>query len=144
MIISIHGSFWYLCCQQLQTPDLETGRCSTIINVSHRQTHELYTLSIHHPELLEEVKEFIRWNHDLLLGTDTSKLTSPRHALLITCKVDRKALCVAFAAIGLLSVGGGLAAGLVLRRMDLGIAISSLFAAILSVIEVLLVWFQAS
>jgi hypothetical protein len=89
----LHGSFWYLRCQQLQTPDLETGRCSTIINVSHNQTHELYTLSIHHPELLEEVKEFIRWNHDLLLDTNTSKLTSPRHALLITCKVDRKALC---------------------------------------------------
>jgi hypothetical protein len=32
----------------------------------------------------------------------------------------------------------------VLHRMDLGIAISSLFAAILSIIEVLLVWFQAS
>jgi hypothetical protein len=128
----------------LQTPDLETGRRSAIINVSHRQTHELFTLAIHHPELLEEVWEFIRWNHDLLLDNDTSKLTSPRRALLITCKVDRKALCVAFAAIGMLSVGGGLAAGLVLGRMDLGIAISSLFAAILSIIEVLLVWFQAS
>jgi hypothetical protein len=128
----------------LQTPDLETGGCSAIINVSHRQTHELFTLAIHHPELLEEVREFVRWNHDLLLDNDTSKPTSSRRALLITFKVDRKALCVAFAAIGLLSGGGGLAAGLVLRRMDLGIAISSLFAAILSIIEVLLVWFQAS
>jgi hypothetical protein len=128
----------------LQTPDLEAGRCSAIINVSHRQTHELYTLSLHHPELLDEVKEFVRWNHNLLLDNDTSNLTLPRHALLITCKVDRKALCVAFIVIGLLSVGGGLAAGLVLDRLDLGIAISSLFAAILSIIEVLLMWFQAS
>jgi hypothetical protein len=128
----------------LQTPDLETGGCSAIINVSHRQTHELFTLVIHRPELLEEVSEFIRWNHDLLLDNDTSKLTSQRRALLITSMVDRKALCVAFATIGLLSVGGGLAVGLVLGRMDLGIAVSSLFAAILSIIEVLLVWFQAS
>jgi hypothetical protein len=127
----------------LQTPDLETGGCSAIINVSHRQTHELFTLAIHRPELLEEVSEFIRWNHDLL-DNDTSKLTSQRRAFLITSMVDRKALCVAFATIGLLSVGGGLAVGLVLGRMDLGIAVSSLFAAILSIIEVLLVWFQAS
>jgi hypothetical protein len=96
--------------QKLQTPDLETGRCSAIINVSHRRTHELFTLAIHHPELLEEVREFIRWNHDLLLDNDTSTLTSPRRALLITCKVDRKALCIAFVAIGLRSVGEGLAA----------------------------------
>ena len=51
-------------------------------------------------------------------------------------------LCVAFVVICLISVYGGLAVGVVLGRMDLGISISSLFAEVLSTLEVLLVWFQ--
>jgi hypothetical protein len=112
--------------------------------VADRQAHELYTHALQDPQVLVDVQEFPRWNHHLLLDNTTSKLSSPRPALLVACRVDRKALCVVFAATGLSSMCGGFAVGFVLGRVDLGIAISSLFAAILSTMEVLLVWFQAS
>jgi len=72
------------------------------------------------------------------IKADLAKACSPYYVQ------GRRKSCVAFVAIGLLLVGGGLVVGLVLRRIDLGIAISSLFAAILSIIEVSLAWFQAS
>jgi hypothetical protein len=52
-------------------------------------------------------------------------------------------LYIVFVVICLISVCGGLAVGVVLGSMGLGISISSLFAAVLSTLEVLLVWFQA-
>ena len=108
-----------------------------------RQTHELYTHALQAPEVLADVQEFARWNHHILLDRNAPRLSPPGSALLVACKIDRKALCVAFVVICLISVCGGLAVGVVLGRMDLGISISSLFAAILSTLEVLLVWFPA-
>ena len=91
--------------------------------------------------MLAEVRDFVRWDHYFVMDQNACTLASAQQALLIACKVDRIALCVVSAAICFISVVGGVVLGLVLHRPDLGITISSLFAAALSTIEVLLIWF---
>ena len=63
-------------------------------------------------------------------------------ALLVVGRLDPQALCIAMGVIMVLSVVAGIVAGVLLGRIDLGLAICSCFAAILSCIEALLILLQ--
>jgi hypothetical protein len=85
---------------------------------------------------------FVRWNASLLINHSNGAGLTRTSALLITRRLDPQALCIAVAVIMVLSVAAGVIAGVLLSRLDLGIAVCSCFAAILSCIEALLILLQ--
>jgi hypothetical protein len=85
---------------------------------------------------------FTRWNSPLLISDGTMTEVNRARVLLIVRRLDPQALCVTMAVIMALSVAAGVVAGVQLGRMDLGLAICSCFAAILSCIEALLILLQ--
>ncbi len=102
----------------------------------------MYTRALQQPEVLDNMLAFTRWNSSLLISDGRVAEVNRARALLIVRRLDPQALCVAIAVIMSLSVAAGVVAGVQLGRIDLGLAICSCFAAILSCIEALLILLQ--
>lgn len=111
-----------------------------MIDVIRRRPHPVYTQSLAQPEILANARDFPIVNNSMLARFEVETVDSVRECLLVTCELDKRILCRLLIAAAFLSLLIALFIGLLVHQADLGIAISNLFATVLSCVEVVLVW----
>jgi hypothetical protein len=119
---------------------LEAQRPPYLVHIKNIQPNELLTQALRHPEVLAASTDFVSTNKQYTRRQDRSISSAPQRALLVGWETDRAALVYMIGFVTLLSVMAGVLTGFLAHDASLGIAASGGLAAVLSCVEVLLMW----
>jgi hypothetical protein len=111
--------------------DVEAQRPPYLVHINNFQPNELLTQALRHPEILAASTDFVTTHKQYARRQDRSITSAPQRALVVGWETDRAAL---------VSVVAGVLVGFLAHDASLGIAASGGLAAVLSCVEVLLVW----
>lgn len=119
---------------------LEAQRPPYLVHIKNAQPNELLTQALRHPEVLAASIDFASTHKQYAWRQDRSIASASQRALVVGWETDRAALVCMIGFVTLLSVLAGVLTGFLVHDASLGIAVSSGLAAVLSCVEVLLVW----
>jgi hypothetical protein len=120
--------------------DVEAQRPPYLVHINNFQPNELLTQALRHPEILAASTDFVTTHKQYARRQDRSITSAPQRALVVGWETDRAALVCMIGFVTLLSVVAGVLVGFLAHDASLGIAASGGLAAVLSCVEVLLVW----
>jgi hypothetical protein len=119
---------------------LEAQRSPYLVRFSQKQPHDFLTKAMHLPDMVAHAVGFV-WDNQHLVRNDLAFVSStPQKALLLGWEKDTKAVAHMIGIVTLLSVLAGVLVGVLVHNASLGIAASSGLAAVLSCVEVLVIW----
>lgn len=95
---------------------------------------------MHLPEMVAHTVGFVFDNQHLVRNELASEPSAPQKALLLGWERDTTAVAHMIGVVTLLSVLAGVLVGVLVHDASLGIAASSGLAAVLSCVEVLVIW----
>jgi hypothetical protein len=95
---------------------------------------------MHLPDMMAHTPGFLLDNRHLLRQGPGAGPLVPQKALLLGWERESKALALMIGIVAILSVLAGVVVGVVVRSASLGLAACSGLAAILSCVEVLVIW----
>jgi len=124
---------------QLSISQLEAQRPPYLVRFSQKQPHDLLTKAMHLPDMAHAVG-FALDNQHLVRNDPAFEPSTPQKALLLGWERDTKAVAHMIGVVTLLSVLVGVLVGVLVHDASLGIAASSGLAAVLSCVEVLVIW----
>jgi hypothetical protein len=119
---------------------LEAQRAPYLIHINNVQPNDLLTQALRHPEVLTASTDFVSTHKQYTRRQDRSITSVRQRALVVGCETHRAALVYMIGFVTLLSVVAGVLTGFLAHDASLGIAVSGGLAAVLSCVEVLLVW----
>jgi hypothetical protein len=119
---------------------LEAQRPPYLVHIKNTQPNELLTQALRHPEVLAASTDFVSAHQRYIRRQDRSVTSTPQRALVVGWETDRAALVYMIGLVTLLSVVAGVLTGFLAHNASLGIAASGGLAAVLSCVEVLLMW----
>jgi len=118
---------------------IEAQHPSYLVHVGRPKRNDFLTSALRHPHLLTESVDFALTNERFVRKAQSEQLGS-QWALMLIWKHGRSAIVAMVAVVTLLSVLAGVLVGVLNHDASLGIAVSSGLAAVLSCLEVLVVW----
>lgn len=119
---------------------LEAQHPPYLVHVNNVQPNGLLTQALRHPEVLAASTDFVSTHKQYTRRQDRSIASASQRALVVGWETDRAALVCMICFITLLSVLAGVLTGFLAHDASLGIAVSGGLAAVLSCVEVLLIW----
>jgi hypothetical protein len=119
---------------------LEAQRSPYLVHINNIQPNELLTQALRHPEVLAASTDFVSTHKQYTRRQDRSIASASQRALVVGWETDRAALVCMICFVTLLSVVAGVLTGFLAHDASLGIAVSGELAAVLSCVEVLLIW----
>jgi hypothetical protein len=119
---------------------LEAQRPPYLVRINNVQPNELLTQALRHPKVLAASADFVSTHKQYTRRQDWSIISAPQRALVVGWETDRTALVYMICFVTLLSVVAGVLTGFLAHDASLGIAASGGLAAVLSCVEVLLIW----
>ena len=119
---------------------LEAQRPPYLVHINNVQPNELLTQALRHPEILAASTDFVSIHQKYTRRQDRSITSVPQRALVVGWETDRAAVVYMISFVMLLSVVAGVLTGFLAHDASLGIAASGGLAAVLSCVEVLLIW----
>jgi hypothetical protein len=111
-----------------------------LVQFRQKQVHHLLTSAMHLQDTAAGTGGFVIENQHLIRNDPTSGPLIPQNALLLGWERDRTAVARMIGVVTLLSVLAGILVGVLLHDASLGIAASSGLAAVLSCVEILVIW----
>jgi hypothetical protein len=134
----------YLSCRaeycQLSPSQLETQSSPYLVRFSQKQPHDILNKDMNLPDMMAHTPGFLLDNQHLLRQDPAAVPLDPQKALLLGWERESKALALMIGIVAILSVLAGVVVGVVVRSASLGIAACSGLAAVLSCVEVLIIW----
>jgi len=125
---------------QLSPSQLEVQSPPYLVRFSQKQPHDILNKVIHLPDMMAHTPGFLLDNQYLLRQDPVAGPLVPQKALLLGWERESKALALMIGMVAILSVLAGVIVGVVVRSASLGIAACSGLAAVLSCVEVLVIW----
>ena len=119
---------------------LEAQRSPYLVRFSQKQPHDFLTKAMHLPDMVGHAVGFVLDNQHLVRNDPVFEPSTPQKALLLGWERDTKAVAYMIGVVTLLSVLAGVLVGVLVHNASLGIAASSGLAAVLSCVEVLVIW----
>jgi hypothetical protein len=123
----------------LSLSQLETQSSPYLVRFTHKQPHDILNKTMHLPEMMADTPGFVLDNQHLLRKDPVSG-PLVQQALLLGWERKSTALALMIGVVALLSVLAGVVVGVVVHSASLGIAACSGLAAVLSCVEVLVIW----
>jgi hypothetical protein len=125
---------------QLSPSQLETQSSPYLVRFSQKQPHDILSKVMHLPDMMAHTPDFPLCNQHLLRQGPAAGPLVPQKALLLGWERESKALALMIGLVAILSVLAGVVVGIIIRSASLGIAACSGLAAVLSCVEVLIIW----
>jgi hypothetical protein len=119
---------------------LEALRPPYLVHINNVQPNELLTQALRHPEVLAASTDFVSTHKQYTRRQDRNITSTTQRALVVGWETDTAALVYMIGFVTLLSVVAGVLTGFLAHDASLGIAVSGGLAAVLSCVEVLLIW----
>ena len=125
--------------QKITTSDLEAQTEPLLVELSNIQPEPLLTQAFHNPKLLKSATDFATANNRFGSSTQVDP-SAPCKAMVVRWTTTRTHLIWLILLLSVLSLAVGVLVGKLVHSAELGVAVTSGVAAILSCVEVLMVW----
>lgn len=124
------------------TYDLEQ-RAYCQVNLEEEKDDPLLTEAFHNPKLLFRETQYIADKHQLAIDANSSnERLSGQNVILIRRVLHKRLIAWVLIVLLLISPGLGIAIGMCLNRLDVGVAVSAGIFALASFLLALAKWFQ--
>jgi hypothetical protein len=124
---------------QVSPSQLEAQSPPYLVHVARTEKHDLLTSALHHRQMISEYDSFTLETQRFVRNPSSLPVGSQR-ALMLDWEYDKGSVIFMGVVVTLLSVIAGVVVGVLNHDASLGIAVSSGMAAVLSCLEVLVLW----
>jgi hypothetical protein len=119
---------------------LEAQRPPYLVRFSERKPHELLTQAMENPQSMAHCHGFLSGSQHLGRIDPASAPSTSQKSLLLGWERSKAAVVYMIAIVVIISVLAGVVSGILAQDASLGFASSSCVAAVLSCVEVIIIW----